>query len=119
MATEYQTKVKLFIAGAATEWIVGAVVCLYDRDRISRDDYLGTDSTNMYGEASFRFTADQFLDMDDRVGGSLPELYVKVFDTEGQCVLSTRAQANRNAVPDLIQVPIERELALQHGLIRT
>jgi hypothetical protein len=48
MATEYQTKVKLFIAGAATEWIVGAVVCLYDRDRISRDDYLGTNSTNMY-----------------------------------------------------------------------
>lgn len=118
MVTEYETKVKLFIEDAVTEWIVGAIVCLYDRDRVSRDDYLGTDSTNMYGEASFRFTSDRFLDMDDRLGGSLPELYVKVFDTEGQCVLSTRAQAGRNAVPDLIRVPIERELALQHGLIR-
>ena len=118
MATEYETKVKLFIKDAATEWIVGAIVCLYDRDRISRDDFLGTDSTNMYGEASFRFTSEQFLDMDDRVGGSLPELYVKIFDTEGRCVLSTRAQASRNEVPGLIQVPIERKLALQHGLIR-
>lgn len=118
MAAEYHTKVKLFIEDAAGEWIVGAIVCLYDRDRVSRDDYLGTDSTNMYGEANFRFTSAQFLDMDDRVGGSLPELYVKVFDTHGRCVLSTRAEASRNVVPGLIQVPIERAVALQHGLIR-
>ncbi len=115
---EYQTKVKVFIEDSPTEWIVGAIVCLYDRDRITRDDHLGTDVTNLYGEATFRFTSEQFMDLDDLLGGALPELYVKVYDTEGNCVVSTRAHAVRNTVPDLIPVPIERELALRHRLYR-
>lgn len=114
---EYETKVKVFVDGSPTEWIGCAVVCLYDRDRVSRDDHLGMSITNTYGEAVFRFTADEFLDVDDLVGGSLPELYVKVFDPDGECVVSTRAGAVRNAVPDLIQIPIERETALRHRLI--
>lgn len=116
-ALEYETKVKLFVEGAPTEWISGAIVCLYDRDRLSRDDFLGTEMTDTYGEATFRFRKGQFLDVDDRVGGSLPELYVKVFGAEGECVLSTRAVATRNTIPPLIQVPIDRELARRHGLI--
>ncbi len=115
---EYRTKVKVFIEDSPTDWIVGAIVCLYDRDRVSRDDHLGTDVTNIYGEATFRFTTEQFMDFDDRVGGALPELYVKVFDSEGGCVVSTRAQAISNSVPDLIRVPVARELARQHGLYR-
>lgn len=114
---EYRTKVKLFIADSPGEWIGGAIVCLYDRDRISRDDHLGTDVTNPYGEATFCFRAEQFLDVDDRLGGALPELYVAVYDSEGRRVVSTRASAARNAVPDLIRVPIERELARRHRLI--
>ncbi|HEV2150614.1 MAG TPA: hypothetical protein VGR37_24665 [Longimicrobiaceae bacterium] len=114
---EYQTRVKLFVEDAPTEWISGAIVCLYDRDRISRDDHLGTDVTDMYGEATFRFTEDQFLDVDDRLGGSLPELYVTVYDTDGRCVLSTRLNAVPNAVPELIRVPVARELAEAHGLL--
>ncbi len=114
---EYQTKVKLFVQDGASEWIVGAIVCLYDRDRLSRDDHLGTDSTDAYGEATFRFTADQFLDMDDQLGGALPELYVKVFGPDGACIASTRADAVRNNVPDLIRIPIDRELARRHRLI--
>lgn len=114
---EYQTRVKLFVADAPTEWISGAIVCLYDRDRVSRDDHLGTDVTDVYGEVVFRFTAEQFMDVDDRIGGSLPELYVMVYDSDGRCVLSTRAQAAPNKAPDLLRVPVPRDLAEQHKLI--
>lgn len=114
---EYRTRVKLYVADAPTEWISCAIVCLYDRDRLSRDDHLGINVTDVYGEASFRFTDEEFLDVDDRIGGVLPELYVKVFDSAGECVVSTRAGAARNAVPELIRVPVERELARRHGLI--
>lgn len=113
----YQTRVKLYVEGSPSEWIAGAIVCLYDRDRISRDDHIGTSVTDSYGEAVFHFTADQYLDLDDRIGGSLPELYVKVYDTDGECVLSTRAQAAPNAVPELIRIPVGRETARRHGLI--
>lgn len=114
---EFTTKVKLFIEEDPGEWIACAIVCLYDRDRISRDDQLGMSITNVYGEATFRFTSEQFTDVDERLGGALPELYVRVYDSHGHCVLSTRAQAARNAVPQLIRVPIGRELARKHGLI--
>lgn len=114
---EYETRVKLFVADAPTEWIACAIVCLYDRDRLSPDDPLGMNITNSYGEAVFRFTADEYLDVDDRIGGALPELYVKVFDSEGKCVVSTRAEAVPNAVPALIQVAVDRELARRHGLL--
>jgi len=114
---EHETKVKLFIEDAPTEWVACAIVCLFDRDRISRDDRLGMDITDVYGEATFRFNSDDLLDLDDRLGGPLPELYVEVIDSAGNCVLSTRADAATNAVPDLIRVPIDRDLAVRHGLI--
>jgi hypothetical protein len=114
---EYRTKIKLFVEDAPTDWIVGAIVCLYDRDRLSRDDHLGTEVTNMYGEASFHFTSAQFVDVDERLGGSLPELYIEVFDSAGRRVVTTRARAVRNAVPELIRVPISRALAEEHGLL--
>lgn len=114
---EYQTKVKLFIEDSPTEWIACAIVCLYDRDRLSRDDHLGMDITDIYGEATFSFSNAEFADVDERLGGPLPELYVKVFDTDGECVLSTRSQAVRNAVPNLIRIPIRREVAKRHHLI--
>lgn len=114
---EYETKVKLFLADEPSAWIACAIVCLYDRDRLSRDDPLGMNITNSYGEAVFRFNVDEYLDVDDRIGGSLPELYVKVFDSEGACVVSTRAAAEPNAVPALIQVPVDRELAARHRLL--
>lgn len=114
---EYETRVKLFLADDPTAWITSAIVCLYDRDRVSPDDPVGMNVTNRYGEASFRFSPDEYLDIDDLVGGRLPELYIKVFDSEGDCVVSTRAGAERNAVPDLIPVPVARELAMKHRLL--
>jgi hypothetical protein len=115
---EYRTKVKLVLEDAGGEWVSGAIVCLYDRDRLTRDDHLGTNVTNLYGEAEFRFSSRDFLDLDDRIGGSLPELFVKVYDSDGRCVITTRAAAEPNAVPALIRVAIPRKLALAHGLIR-
>ena len=114
---EHSTTVKLFIEEEPTEWISGALVCLYDRDRISRDDHLGTNVTNRYGEATFNFSTSEFLDIDDRLGGALPELYIEVFDSEGERVLTTRSDARRNEVPKLIRVPIPRESALKHKLL--
>ncbi|HET7274239.1 MAG TPA: hypothetical protein VFI91_03630 [Longimicrobiaceae bacterium] len=114
---DYETKVKLYIDGAPAEWVACAIVCLYDRDRISRDDRLGMDITDVYGEATFRFSADDLLDVDDRIGGQLPELYIQVVDSNGDCVLTTRATAERNTVPNLIRVAIDRDLAVEHGLI--
>ncbi|MBW3631138.1 MAG: hypothetical protein KY464_17845 [Gemmatimonadetes bacterium] len=113
----YETKVKLFVEEDPGEWIACAIVCLYDRDRLSPDDQLGMDVTDSYGEATFRFTEDDFLDFDDRVGGALPELYVRVYDSAGECVVSTRGGAERNAIPTLIRIPVARELAKKHGLI--
>jgi hypothetical protein len=114
---QFETTVKLFVADSPSEWITSAIVCLYDRDRFTRDDHLGMNITNPYGEAVFRYTADDYMDLDDRIGGALPELYVKVFDTDGNCVLSTRADAERNAAPALIRIPVDRELAERHHLI--
>ena len=109
--------VKLFVEDSPTEWIAGAIVCLYDRDRISRDDHIGSEVTNQYGEATFHFTDEQFLDLDDRFGGALPELFVRVYGSDGECVLSTRAEAVPNSVPELIRLPIDRETARRHQLI--
>lgn len=114
---DHETKVKLYVEDDPGHWIACAIVQLFDRDRISPDDRLGMNITNTYGEAIFRFHTDDFLDIDDRIGGALPELYVKVFDSDGTCVHSTRAEAQRNAVPHLIRVPIPRETAERFGLI--
>lgn len=114
---EHETKVKLFVSDSPSEWISSAIVCLYDRDRVTSDDHLGMNITNSYGEAVFRFDDADFVDLDDRIGGALPELYVKVFDSEGNCVLSTRAAAVANAVPPLIRVGVDREIAERHRLI--
>lgn len=114
---EHRTTVKLHVEGADNEWIPCAIVSLFDRDRLSRDDFLGTNITNAYGEAVFTFHDDAFLDVDDAVGGALPELYVKVFGEGGRLVLSTRVSAERNAVPALIRVAVPRDLAQAHGLV--
>lgn len=114
---EYSTTIKLFVDDSPSEWLPCAVVYLYDRDRLSRDDFLGMGITNEYGEATFSFHRDEFVDFDDRVGGPLPELYIKVFGRDDRLMLSTRAVAQRNQIPRLIRVGVDRSLALEHGLL--
>jgi hypothetical protein len=113
----YSTTVKLFVEGSPSEWLPCAIVYLYDRDRVSRDDFLGMEITNEYGEATFHFRAGDFVDVDDRLGGALPELYIKVYGRDDRYMLSTRAAARRNEVPSLIRIGVERELAREHGLL--
>ncbi|HEX6923942.1 MAG TPA: hypothetical protein VF167_00825 [Longimicrobiaceae bacterium] len=117
MSVEYTTTVKLYIDGSPSEWLPCAIVYLYDRDRVSRDDFLGMEITNEYGEATFRFRAHEFVDVDDRLGGSLPELYIKVYGRDDRFMLSTRAVARRNEVPSLIRIGVSRELARDHGFL--
>lgn len=112
---QYSTTVKLYIDGSPSEWLACAIVYLYDRDRLSRDDFLGMEITNEYGEATFNFRSAEFVDVDDRMGGPLPELYIKVYGRDDRFMLSTRAVARRNDVPSLISIGVSRELALEHG----
>jgi hypothetical protein len=114
---QYNTRVKLFVEGSPSEWLACAIVYLYDRDRVSRDDFLGMEITNEYGEATFNFRAGEFIDVDDRVGGALPELYIKVYGRDDRLMLSTRAVARRNEVPSLIRIGVDRALAKEHGLL--
>lgn len=114
---EYTTTVKLYVEESPMEWIPCAIVYLYDRDRVTRDDFLGMEITNEYGEATFRFRAGDYLDMDERFGGELPELYIKVYGRDDRFMLSTRAVARRNDVPSLIRVGVAREMAQDHGLL--
>ena len=114
---QYTTTVKLFVEGSPAEWLPCAIVYLYDRDRVSQDDFLGMEITNEYGEATFHFRAREFVDVDDRLGGALPELYIKVFGRDDRFMLSTRAVARRNEVPSLIRIGVDREMAKEHGLL--
>ena len=114
---EYTTTVKLYVEESPTEWIACAMVYLFDRDRVTRDDFLGMEITNEYGEATFRFRAGEYLDIDERLGGELPELYIKVYGRDDRFMLSTRAVARRNEVPSLIRVGVAREIAQEHGLL--
>lgn len=114
---KYQTKVRVYVQGEPRESVACAIIHLCDRDRLTPDDLLGMDITDTYGEASFSFTETEFLDLDDHLGGALPELYVKVFDRHGDCVFSSRTDAVRNAVPEIIEVEVPREIASRHQLI--
>ena len=62
VAEEFETTVKLFVEESPSEWLSCAVVYLYDRDRLSRDDFLGMDITDSYGEARFRFTSESAVE---------------------------------------------------------
>lgn len=115
---QYTTTVRLVLEGTPAQPIPGVMVSLYDHDRFGRDDFLGTEMTNTDGEARFRFTSDHFTDVDERLGGVMPDLYAKVFDAQGTEVLCTRAETIFNAPVKQITVPVSRELAERHGLVK-
>jgi hypothetical protein len=93
---------------------------LYDRDENDPDDFLVKGSTDDHGQVLLSFDSDRYTDQEDQEKWrteSLPDLYVVVYDPDGQVVFSTRAQAQIDKLPRLIQVTIPRELALNKGLI--
>ena len=94
----------------------GIRVALFDRDLLSDDDPLGSALTDEQGDARFLFSAADFADLDDRIRGAAPDLYVIVHDASGNVVLSTRAEAAENAAQKRINVRVPRGVAVQHSL---
>lgn len=93
---------------------------LYDRDENDPDDYLAEGVTNDHGEVLLSFDSDRYTDQEDQEKWrteSLPDLYVIVYSSDGQQVLSTRAQAQIDKIPRLIQVSIPQALAQEKGLM--
>ena len=95
----------------------GVQLCLYDRDRITRDDLLGTEVTDSNGEACFRFDEDKYMDIDDRLGGDFPDLYAVVCRADGEKVHTTRTEATHNIAPRHMTVRIPRHVAEKNQLL--
>lgn len=113
----FTTLVKLVLEEAPSQVVPGVKLCLYDHDRLTRDDLLGSEVTNAEGEACFRFDSEQFVDLDDRLGGVFPELYVAVCDEASDTVFNTRSDCTNNNAPRHMTVCVPRAVAEAHGLL--
>lgn len=113
----FTTTVRVAVDDDSSQPIAGAKVALFDRDRLTRDDLLGSAVTDERGEARFQYSADQFTDVDETVGGAFPELYAVVTDPQEEQVVSTRAEAQPNSAPKYINIRIARDVAIRHQLL--
>jgi hypothetical protein len=113
----YATTVRLTLADDAQHPLPGLTVRLFDRDLVTRDDALGEAVTDAAGEARFEFAAADFVDVDDRVGGTRPELFAVVTTAAGEEVANTRADSSDNFAPKYIHIRIARNLAERHNLL--
>jgi hypothetical protein len=111
----YTTTVRLVAAEDPERGIPGVQVSLFDRDTFSRDDVLGTATTDASGEARFDYSSEQFVDLDDRVGGIFPELFVVAYARDGEKVVSTRSDAVDNTPRKRITVAVTAEQAARLG----
>lgn len=113
----YTTVVKVVLEGTRQP-IPGVSVSLYDRDRFSKDDLLGSGQTDAGGEARFRFTTEQFQDLDDAAAslrGTFPDLYAVVHAPDGATLVTTRAEAHDNLPRREIVIAVPDDAAAQHG----
>ena len=101
----YTTVVKVVEEGSNRP-LQGLHVSLFDRDTFSRDDLLGTGETDPGGEVRFDYNSEQFVDLDDRIGGVFPELYAVVYRPDGAEILSTKADAVDNTPRKFITVTL-------------
>lgn len=111
---EYHTTVKLVVDDEQARPIPGIQVTLFDRDRLTRDDELGTATTDAAGEAEFRFSSRDFMDVDEMLGGEYPDLYAVLRAPSGETLLSTRALAVDNSVARQLCIRVPAELVAQH-----
>ncbi|CAN5224075.1 hypothetical protein BH23GEM4_BH23GEM4_00940 [soil metagenome] len=111
-----KTTVKVVHDGAGDP-LSGARVSLYDRDWLTSDDLLGTGITDASGEACFSYAAEAWMDLDDHIGGSAPELYVVVHGVDGEPIVNTRAQAVSNRHRRQITVAVPEGLVREAGQI--
>jgi hypothetical protein len=95
-------------------------VALFDRDLSDQDDHLGSGLTGDNGEARIVFDSDRYTDREDQPAwrvDSLPDLYVIVYNNQGEAVFSTRRQVVADDLPDVITVAVPKSVAQQHALI--
>ena len=114
------TRVRIVRAEDPQTGIPNLNVSLFDRDLNDPDDHLSTGVTDTNGEILFKFDSDQYTDSEDselwRLD-SMPDLYIIIYDREGEMVISTRPEALENKLPDLITVPLNDDLVQKHNLI--
>lgn len=113
----FSTIVKVALTESVTTGVPGVKISLFDRDRITKDDFLGSGVTDEQGEAQIDYSSEQFVDLDERLTTEMPDLYVIVYDSEEKVVLNTRAETVPNMPRKRITVCVPRELALKHNLI--
>lgn len=92
-------------------------VSLFDSDRFSSDDRLGTGTTDAGGEVHFEYTTNQFADLEDRMSGSLPDLYCVIQAADGSEIFTNRPQALDNTPRRRIDVLLPAEVVARHGLV--
>jgi hypothetical protein len=121
---QFNTTVHVFLEDTSQP-LPGVKVSLYDHDRRSRDDLLGTKITDQQGKAQFIFSerdfADRFGVLDDpKSFPSLdmkPDLYAIIHAPDGSVVASTKSRVAENRPPRTISVSIGKQQALDGGLI--
>jgi hypothetical protein len=112
----FSTVVKLIVDDHSAQPLSGVKVSLHDRDTFTPDDQLGTQVTDANGEASFEYTSDDFVGIDDRLTGEMPDLYVTVEGHDGETIHSSRAETVPNLPQKELTVRLSRELVIQHNL---
>lgn len=113
----FSTTVKVTLAESATTGLQGVKISLYDRDRLTKDDFLGSGVTDENGEVHLDYDSSQFVDLDERLTTEMPDLYVVVQDAQDQVVVNTRAETLPNTPRKRITVAVPRDLAVKHNLI--
>ena len=74
----------------------GLLVRAYDKDLL-KDDHLGDANTDAAGNFEITYTDVQFRDFNE----TLPDLYIRVYDTSGKRLLYTTEKAVRKNVRGL------------------
>jgi 5-hydroxyisourate hydrolase-like protein (transthyretin family) len=113
---QYATTIRVLLEGSSSP-LSNVKVALYDRDRLSRDDLLGTAHTDANGEVRIQYTTEDFADLEDSLRNSMPELYAVVYDDKDEVVLSTRSEASDNDPRKHMLIRVPQELAQSHRLV--
>jgi hypothetical protein len=112
----YTTTIRVVLEGSSSP-LSNVKVALYDRDRLSRDDLLGTAHTDTNGEARIQYNTEDFSDIEDSLRNSMPELYAVVYDDKDEVVVSTRSEASENNPRKQVLVRVPQQLAQSHRLV--
>ena len=113
----YSTTVRVVSEGT-NQPVPSVRVSLFDKDLVSPDDLLGTAETDANGEASFRFTTDDFAKDEDALDmREFPELYAVAYGPDGSELASTRNEALDNRPRRHITVTVPMAVARELGWV--